>query len=61
MTDVTAAGAEAGDATVETGGEALGMSPEETIQAEHASLVKRVEKAQAELEGAQAALAAAGG
>ena len=61
MTDEVSAGADAQDATVETSDTPPGVDLEAEVQAEHDSLAKRVEKAQAELEGAQAALQAAGG
>ena len=61
MTDVTGAEAGATDAEVQTSSVPPGVDLEAEAQAEKDSLVKRVEKAQAELEGAQAALQAAGG
>lgn len=60
MTDVTGAGAEAQDPTVATGDVSPEVDLEAEAQAEHDSLVKRVEKAQIELAAAEAALNAAG-
>ncbi len=59
MTDVSGAGAEAGDASIDS------LTPhtvdlEAEAAAEQASFVRRVEKARIELEAAEAALAARG-
>lgn len=60
MSDVAEASAEAYDAEVDTE-VASTADLEAEAQAEHESLVNRVEKARAELAGAEAALAAVGG
>lgn len=58
MADEGTAGAEAQDATVDTSTASPGVDLEAEAQAERDSLQKRVDKARAELEAAEAALGA---